>query len=435
MPDYDDPTIAQAKNSIRALNAELSNLTPSAPITLFEIDLSKIAQEKNINLQTDAENLNIKSSNYQGVSEGVLRFHNNLKIFNSYIVWQGKTYYPAPITATGFEITTKGTLPQPTLSLTSQSENSVDQMALLRFEIRKMGDIVGAKVTRRRTFAKFLDAINFGSRSVAKVGRESNMLPQGFEPDPFAYLPSDIYFIERKQHENKTTLSYQLTSILDLEGVKLPKRRILADKCSFQYRGLGCWYQHPYEDEKEGYPGTFPNYDGVKIPLLNRAGVPTLKQDGDPTNAGMLEKARPVATDSDADIVSESIGDLTSDQYKFQDRGLFSDVPVTAENLSNDITHKYMVGNYVYIEDATTKVKYYFVCRQNTGAADEKPVSPPNKDFWVADECSKSITGCKLRWGAKAWRNKSGRGNCEIPVGELPFGGFPAAKKISRGGG
>ena len=90
MPDYDDPTIAQAKNSIRALNAELSNLTPSAPITLFEIDLSKIAQEKNINLQTDAENLNIKSSNYQGVSEGVLRFHNNLKIFNSYIVWQGR---------------------------------------------------------------------------------------------------------------------------------------------------------------------------------------------------------------------------------------------------------------------------------------------------------------------------------------------------------
>ena len=230
MPDYDDPTIAQAQNSIRALNAELFNLTPSAPITLFEIDLSKIAHEKNINLQTDAENLKIKSSNYQGVSEGILRFHNNLKIFNSYIVWQGKTYYPAPITASGFEITTKGTLPQPILSLTSQSENSVDQMALLRFEIRKMGDIVGAKVTRRRTFAKFLDAINFGSKAEAKVGKESNMLPQGFEPDPFAYLPSDIYFVERKQHENKTTLSYQLTSVLDLEGVKLPKRRILADK-------------------------------------------------------------------------------------------------------------------------------------------------------------------------------------------------------------
>tara|TARA_Y100001938_G_scaffold145373_1_gene221878 strand:- start:899 stop:2200 length:1302 start_codon:yes stop_codon:yes gene_type:complete len=429
---YDNPTIDQAKNSIRALNAELSNLTPSAPINLFEIDISKIAQEKNINLSADAEEKNIDFLSFKGVDKGILRFHNNIKVFNSYIVWQGKTYYPAPISASGFETTTKGTLPQPTLSITSQTETGQDGVALLRYEIRKMGDIIGAKVTRRRTFAKFLDAVNFGTKAQAKVGRETNILPEGFEPDPFAYLPSDIYFVERKQNENKTTISYQLSSILDLEGVKLPKRRILADKCSFQYRGLGCWYQHAYKEELEGFPGTAPAYDGVKVPLLNRAQVPTLLSSGNPSEGtGMLESARPVATDSDQDIISETIGDLNSQEYKFKDRAKFTTKP----------DEPYVPGNYVYIVDDTTKVKYYFVCKKLTGgtaanSGDGKDaISPPNKEYWVADECSKSLTGCRLRWGAKAWRNKSGKGTCEIATGHLPFGGFPAAKKIARGAG
>ena len=77
----------------------------------------------------------------------------------------------------------------------------------VKYEIRKIGDIVGAKVTRKRTFAKYLDPSNWGNTE-AQLGKESNTLPNGFEPDPFAYLPSDIYFIERKQTENKTIITY-----------------------------------------------------------------------------------------------------------------------------------------------------------------------------------------------------------------------------------
>ena len=109
MPNnYSAPTLAQARNSIKSLHAEIANLTPSAMVTLFEIDISQLALDSNINLSTDAAEQGIQQGN---IEEGVLRFHNNLKIFNSYIVWQGKTYYPAPITASGFETTTKGSLP------------------------------------------------------------------------------------------------------------------------------------------------------------------------------------------------------------------------------------------------------------------------------------------------------------------------------------
>ena len=73
---------------------------------------------------------------------------------------------------------------------------------------------------------------------------ELRFLPDGYEPDPYAELPKDVYFIERKETENKNIIKYQLSTALDLEGVKLPKRTIISDKCVWQYRGIGCWYQH-----------------------------------------------------------------------------------------------------------------------------------------------------------------------------------------------
>ena len=69
------------------------------------------------------------------VNDGILKFHNNIKVFNSFIVWQGRKYYPVPINAEGFESSTKGTLPQPSLSIASQSETGTDQLALLKNEI------------------------------------------------------------------------------------------------------------------------------------------------------------------------------------------------------------------------------------------------------------------------------------------------------------
>jgi phage-related protein len=87
---FNDET--RAKSSIKSLNFELSNLTPSALVTMFEIDLNKLIQTKGINLQDQARDVNFGGD----VNDGILRFHNNINIFNSYIIWRGKTYYPAP---------------------------------------------------------------------------------------------------------------------------------------------------------------------------------------------------------------------------------------------------------------------------------------------------------------------------------------------------
>ncbi len=439
MPNNYPQTPEVARNSVKSLNAEIANLTPSALVTMFEIDISQLTLDSNINLSQDAESQGIQ----QGQAEdGILRFHNNIKVFNSYIIWQGKTYYPAPIKASGFETTTKGSLPQPSLSITANSENGIDQIALLKYEIRKIGDIVGAKVTRKRTFAKYLDTVNFGTSKLARVGKESNMLPAGYEPDPYAYLPDDIYYIERKQTENKVNLVYQLSSVLDLEGTKLPKRVLLADKCVWQYRGIGCWYQHPEQGSESG-GGELQNYattdttpENVEIPILKKARLKTLRNDGiikdsDGNNVtenssnrkklqgcGMLLNSPPVATDSDDDIITEALQNQSVDNFSFENLGLFN----------KESSDGYKIGNYVYI--VKDSVKYYYVCKKTMNAG--QIVAPPSTDYWVADQCSKSLTGCRLRWGARN-RKTANKGGCQIQIGQLPYGGFPAAKKIARG--
>ena len=45
--------------------------------------------------------------------------------------------------------------------MSSQSDQETEILSLIRRSIRKYGDIVGAKVTRIRTYAKFLDKNNY----------------------------------------------------------------------------------------------------------------------------------------------------------------------------------------------------------------------------------------------------------------------------------
>jgi lambda family phage minor tail protein L len=438
MPDYEiDNT--RAESSIKSLNFELTNLTPSALITLFEIDISKLVKSKNTTLAAEQQELNaqFKQNNITkriDLNDNILRFHNNVNIFNSYIVWQGKVYHPAPIAAEGFEATTKGTLPQPTLSISSQSENGIDQLALLKHEIRKFGDIIGSTVTRRRTFAKYLDKTNFTLFSGANLSEKSQQIPQGYEPDPFAELPKDVYFIERKQTENKSIITYQLSSILDLEGTKIPKRVINSDKCVWQYRGIGCWYQHATEAEEAQWNTNFsagvPS-PGDAVPILKKAELDSLHVAAGATvtkaqGTGLPERTLPVANDKD-ERLSIAGGN---------DRGLWQKNPVNSSGQPSG----YMKGQWVFLEK--DDIKYYFVCIKDNGAPQSDAILPPNSDYWEADECSKTLTGCRMRWGStkgkvvlgsKCALGKDSDGSAGVK-GLLPFGGFPAARKIQRQG-
>ena len=228
------PTPSDIYNIIQsgslAISQEASSITPSAPIYLYEIDLSEIYPvSKQI------------TSNNQPIQNGVFRIYNDINLYNitadkkGKVYWQNNYYYPFPIVAEGFEINTVGALPVPTFKIgnTTPISGSNSLYKYLRMQFQDLGDIAGAKFSRIKTFLKFLHPNNFNG----------NINPYSTSNIFEAELPRDIFYIDRKSLENKYLVEYQLASILDIENVVLPSRTILGTKCPFMYRGEGCLYE------------------------------------------------------------------------------------------------------------------------------------------------------------------------------------------------
>lgn len=89
----------------------------------------------------------------------LFRFTNNPGPTGGGVVHNGLTYVPMPIVGTGFDITSTGTLPTPTITISNV--NKVVQSAVITY-----GDLIGAKLTRIRTYGKFLDAATFPRRNL-----------------------------------------------------------------------------------------------------------------------------------------------------------------------------------------------------------------------------------------------------------------------------
>ena len=134
------------------------------------------------------------------------------------IIWQGQVYEPFPISAIGFETTTRGTIPQPELTVA----NVLGTLAPIT---SAFDDLIGGKIIRRRTLSKYLD--------------------NGISPNPAEEFPLDIFYIERKTSETSLSITWQLSNKIDLEGLQLPRRVITQNYCLWKYRSSECSYVGP----------------------------------------------------------------------------------------------------------------------------------------------------------------------------------------------
>jgi lambda family phage minor tail protein L len=180
-----------------AITSEIQKLAPSALVELFELDLTVLGGDISL-------------------------FHAGTNGLSQDLIWQGDTYVRFPIQAEGFDFTSNGQLPRPKLRV-SNVFGSIT--ALLLF----YDDMLGAKVTRKRTLAKYLDAVNFPGGVNA-------------DADDTAEFSQDIYYIDRKASETPDLVEFELASALDLAGVKLPRRQIIQNICPWTYRGAECGY-------------------------------------------------------------------------------------------------------------------------------------------------------------------------------------------------
>ena len=160
---------------------------------------------------------------------------------NADITFGGNAYLRLPIEADGFEYSAgqNSSLPRPTLRV-SNLFGTVTSILLEVNETTVGNDLTGAKLTRIRTLARYIDAGNFGANNILVTADELELQLEDGEgiqvenianpfgtPDSTQRFPDEIYYVDRKSIENRDVVEFELASVFDLAGVKLPKRQVL----------------------------------------------------------------------------------------------------------------------------------------------------------------------------------------------------------------
>jgi lambda family phage minor tail protein L len=155
-------------------------------------------------------------------------------------VWQGQTYTRFPIEAEGFERVGSGKNPRPTLRIANVS-------GIIGALVVANGDLVKAKFTRKRTFLRYLDAVNF--------------VDGNLQADPNVHFDDEIWFINRKSGSDLMFVEFELASATDLQGILLPRRQCLQNSCTWIYRSPECGYAGPPVATKNDVPTDVASLD------------------------------------------------------------------------------------------------------------------------------------------------------------------------------
>ena len=193
---------------------ELYSLEPSAIIELFQLHLT--AAVNGVDL--------------------VLYFHAGTNELSQDIVFDNKSYSAFPIEVDGFEVTTKGTLPRPSMKISNVSTVSSSNITpVVSYgtvtQLLNAYNPLQAEVKRIRTCKKFLDAVNFTSGTNATA-------------DPTAMFNGgpESWYIDRVATENPQVVEFELVGKLDLTNLRLPARQVV-EHCPWIYKGTECRYK------------------------------------------------------------------------------------------------------------------------------------------------------------------------------------------------
>ena len=169
-------------DSTAEVTSALQGIAPGALIELFQLELN-VAQH--------------------GVAE-TYYFHAGTND-NGYgnVTWNGQAYVALPIEVEGFEYSGQGTLPRPKMRI-SNLMGTITALILTLPE-----GLEGAKLTRIRTLARFIDDANFTSDdylltedSFALLYEDDTFIYQEVgnpfgTADPLAQFPSEVFFVDR----------------------------------------------------------------------------------------------------------------------------------------------------------------------------------------------------------------------------------------------
>ncbi len=189
--------------------SELNKINPSSIIELFELELTV--------------GLHIPAGNPDNL-DTIFRFHAGANLNNfGQIKFNNNLYQRVAVDVEGFEDTSTGTIPRPTLTFSNLGGITKDGTVMTMSDFLAIvntttqgNDLLDAKVTRLMPLASALDNDNF-------VGNNPFGTPSTDR------LQDRIYYIDRKAIENRQVVQFELVSRLDMQNKKIPVRIVTRD--------------------------------------------------------------------------------------------------------------------------------------------------------------------------------------------------------------
>jgi phage-related protein len=242
--EVQDGTVTWMAVSIIA--GALQTPSPDAIIEMFELSLN---------------------SNIHGSNE-IYRFHagsNDLLTYGN-IFWRNNEYLHMPIEADGFEYSGQGQLPRPKIRVS----NIFGTITAILLTLPN--GLEGAKLTRIRTLARYLDPINFTASGDALLTEDNFYLlledsgrilleSTNATADETAEFPQEIFYIDRKTAETRDVVEFEMVSAMDLAGVRAPKRQCIGNICQWRYRSNECGYNGTSYFDAEDTPVSLASLD------------------------------------------------------------------------------------------------------------------------------------------------------------------------------
>lgn len=336
------------------------------------------------------------------------------------------SYTAIPAALDGMEIQADGAIARPTISIANVGTTVLTGNSSLKYS-----DLVGQTIVKRQTLAKYL------------VGGSAY---DNTATTPPMELTSVKYKIDRISQETNVAIVFELAVAYDLEGIQLPRRRVVGKYCSWMYQGQNLYgkggcnasLSGEYTNEVDGGDTTSTFYTDidnnflVKISDINFASIANWLQ-----LTNYTKDSEYVKTDSGTrawQCINDHFSGNTTNHPTNSRSGsdYWAEVRPYAE-YANTGTYAvgYLVRHSITINNKTVKAIFECLIAHTSSSSTIPELGSP---YWKRiDLCGKTLQSCKCKFNTKAKNsglNSSLPGGHKIDNSPLPFGGFPSTGRF-----
>lgn len=334
-----------------------------------------------------------------------------------------RSYSAFPILVDGMEQASDGALNRPTLTIANIGNNF--KQILSGYSNK---DLIGQRITRRQTLQKYL---------------------YGESPDlsnPPVEMSRITYTIDRVARETSVAITYELSAVHDLEGIKLPRRTLVGKYCSWIYQGHefydkgGCTWISTISDQTPGQEDTRTLKRGAFFDVDNTilAHEDVLSSNSTTWNDQSTYAIDAYVVKNGYYYVSKG-GANTGKNPSISANDAFWDsvrAYTTWSSSSVSYTKGDLVRHFVTLNGKTLDTIFIALTNHTSGATNEPSL---DSSVWQKEElCAKTLQACKCRFGARVKASTTVSSNDEEVLVRhskkrgitLPFGSFPGATKF-----